>query len=85
MANFGKPNTNNSQFFITTVNCEHLDGTNVVVGRILKGFGIITEMERYSNDNGEPMKVNTIDFSNIKIIVHSNDFFIKINLAHVYS
>jgi peptidyl-prolyl isomerase D len=61
MANFGKPNTNNSQFFITAVECPHLDGTNVVFGQVLKGLSIIGEMENCADDDGETKKVIKID------------------------
>lgn len=61
MANFGKPNTNNSQFFITTVECGHLDGTNVVFGRVLKGLSVVGEMENYANDDGKTTRLITID------------------------
>uniref|UniRef100_A0A182J317 peptidylprolyl isomerase n=1 Tax=Anopheles atroparvus TaxID=41427 RepID=A0A182J317_ANOAO len=54
MANLGKPNTNNSQFFITSGECPHLNGTNVVVGFVIRGGGIIGEMERHSTEDGEP-------------------------------
>ncbi|XP_050089564.1 peptidyl-prolyl cis-trans isomerase D [Anopheles aquasalis] len=55
MANLGKPHTNNSQFFITSGECPHLNGTNVVVGYVIRGGGIIGEMERNSSEAGEPL------------------------------
>lgn len=57
MANFGKKNSNNSQFFICAINCPHLDDTNVVFGQVLRGFSIINEMEKYTTDEGKPTKV----------------------------
>lgn len=57
MANFGRPNTNNSQFFMTAIECSHLDGTNVVFGKILRGFGIIAEMEKMASDEAVPLTV----------------------------
>ncbi|KAG5679795.1 hypothetical protein PVAND_009333 [Polypedilum vanderplanki] len=60
MANFGKPNTNNSQFFITTVECYHLDGSNVVFGSVKKGLSIVNEMETYTTDEGKPKREITI-------------------------
>lgn len=56
MANFGRPNTNNSQFFITSGECPHLNGTHVVVGYVIKGIGVIGEMEKYASDEGMPTK-----------------------------
>lgn len=63
MANFGRPNTNNSQFFITSVESSHLNGTNVAFGQVLRGFGILMEMEKYASDDAVPSKVRNINFS----------------------
>lgn len=56
MANYGRPNTNNSQFFITSVECYHLDGTNVVFGQVKKGLSILDEMEKIATEDGAPKK-----------------------------
>lgn len=56
MANYGRPNTNNSQFFITSVECYHLDGTNVVFGHVRKGLSILDEMEKFATDEGIPKR-----------------------------
>ncbi|CAH2088267.1 unnamed protein product [Euphydryas editha] len=52
MANAG-PNTNGSQFCVTTVPCPHLDETNVVFGRVLAGLGVVAEIQRMADD-GRP-------------------------------
>lgn len=56
MANFGAPNTNNSQFVIASVECPQLDGTNVVFGKVLKGLSIVSAMEDVATDEGLPTK-----------------------------
>merc|ERR1719450_1429419 len=64
MANAG-PNTNGSQFFLTTVKTSWLDGKHVVFGKVIEGMDVVSAVEAVGSSSGKPSKTVTIHDSGV--------------------
>lgn len=81
MANAG-PNTNGSQFFITTEETPWLDGKHVVFGEVISGMDLVRKMENLGTKTGEPLARMVItDCGQLKTDEKAARYSLSVHLA----
>lgn len=67
MANAG-PNTNGSQFFVTTVKTDWLDGKHVVFGEVVEGSEFVKEIEKLGESSGRGGVTKLVKISDCGVV-----------------
>ena len=69
MANSG-PDSNGSQFFITTVKTSWLDGRHVVFGRVIEGMDVVMKVEAVGSQSGQTSKKARAAAQPLRVATH---------------
>jgi cyclophilin family peptidyl-prolyl cis-trans isomerase len=70
MANCGEKNTNSSQFFISMIKSDWLDGYNVVFGKVVKGKDVLLDLMQFIDDCGWDKKYKILVVDCGEVYVH---------------
>lgn len=82
LVNEGTPNTNSSQFVIITEVSLHLDNTNVVFGKVVRGMGVLQQISEVPVEKDKPLQVNNNLLKIVKLV--EKIFIILSKLYHSF-
>ena len=82
MANAGK-NTNCSQFFMTTIDCPHLNGKHVVFGKIVKGMNTVRRVENTPTKQYDEPEVDVV-IADCGVIAEGEEDGVKVDEADAF-
>ena len=82
MANAG-PNTNSSQFFVTTQDAPHLNGKHVVFGKVLKGMNVLRKIEGTPTGKFDTPEKDVV-ISNCGVLEEGEDDGVQVDKSDQY-